>query len=606
MIRKLLVLVVLLACGCSAPVVTPSGPPDATGHKFGAVQFPAAPAYVLASPDAQGGTQVIESLDGGLPAWVSAAGIGTYQAGPGIELDATTFSMAPTIAPGCCHDPVLCPGTCRGGRAINGGIWRWYEQGGVTPGPYPSYLGVGRIAVDNDAGKIGIDAAGLGTTYTGHAPITVDGSVIGFMPFDAGHPVYTGHAPITVDGSVIGIGTININTGTAGVLDAGRLGPIPPAGLVAGTGGQVVMTGAGGSVANTTIGGDCTIASSGYLTCSSLGAGSVAYGASTGTFTWTKGDTAPGFTQSNAADGSTPVNTVIAPQAPNGATGSAAQNTPGSLVVNLAVPGAVGTAGAYPALTVNTGAVPTLTVTGGAGYSVLYLNQKDGWQLASESGSVYLQSSSATGYAIIQHAGGVSQVNSWYGVQINTAAVTDFGGGWGVLGISKAITNPTALTTGALLWADQTSGALEMHGGGAVNSGLEVHAAHVGFGQPLAGLLYDGGVAPLAFAQASVSIGDGGGTLTLDSSTVTNPKINVSGNTGGTEHIAFGPHAPVGDFWMLLGGVTGTPSMLIFTNGDAGTKSSCAAKYLANSQAVCHVITAGPGTIYCLCAGTPS
>ena len=71
MIPKLLVLVVLLACGCSAPVVTPSGPPDATGHKFGAVQFPAAPAYVLAKPDAQGGTQVIESLDGGLPAWVS-------------------------------------------------------------------------------------------------------------------------------------------------------------------------------------------------------------------------------------------------------------------------------------------------------------------------------------------------------------------------------------------------------------------------------------------------------------------------------------------------------------------------------------------------------
>ena len=66
MIRKLLVLVVLLACGCSAPVVAPSGPPDATGHKFGAVQFPAAPAFVLASPDAQGGTQVVESLDGGM------------------------------------------------------------------------------------------------------------------------------------------------------------------------------------------------------------------------------------------------------------------------------------------------------------------------------------------------------------------------------------------------------------------------------------------------------------------------------------------------------------------------------------------------------------
>ena len=120
--------------------------------------------------------------------------------------------MAPTFVPGCCHDPVLCPGTCRSGHAINGGIWRWYIDGGVTPWPYPSYIGVGRIAVDNDAGKIGIDAAGLGglgTTYTGHAPITVDGSVIGIMPFDAGHPVYTGHAPITVDGSVIGIGTIN-------------------------------------------------------------------------------------------------------------------------------------------------------------------------------------------------------------------------------------------------------------------------------------------------------------------------------------------------------------------------------------------------------------
>ncbi len=191
-----------------------------------------------------------------------------------------------------------------------------------------------------------------------------------------------------------------------------------------------------------------------------------------------------------------------------------------------------------------------------------------------------------------------------YGLQVS--ATTDFGGGSLVLGIGKATTNPTTSTTGALLWADHTSGALEMHGGGGINSGLEVHAARVGFGQPLAGLLYDGGVAPLAFAQASVSIGDGGGTLTLDSSTVTKPKINVSGNTGGTAYIAFGPHAPVGDFWMLLGGVTGTPSKLVFTNGDAGTLSACAAIYLANSQAVCHVITAGPGTIYCLCAGAPS
>ncbi len=601
MIPKLLVLVVLLACGCSAPVVTPSGPPDATGHKFGAVQFPAAPAFVLAKPFAQGGRQVIESLDGGLPAWGSAAGLGTtYQAGPGIDLDATTFSMAPTIVPGCCHDPVLCPGTCRGGHAINGGIWRWYLDGGVTPWPYPSYIGVGRIAVDNDAGKIGIDAAGLGTTYTGHAPITVDGSVIGI-------------GLIAIDGGTYGqlptarlVGTINLNTGTAGVLDAGRLGPIPPAGLVAGTGGQVVMTGAGGSVANTTIGGDCTIASSGYLTCSSLGAGSVAYGASTGTFTWTKGDTAPGFTQSNAADGSTPVNMVIAPQAPNGAGGSAAQNTPGSLVVNLAAPGAVGTAGAYPAFNVNIGAAPSLTVTGGVGYSLLYLYQKSTWQLYSQGTDLYLQAPSIFGYLVHQHGGYVSQVNTYQGVQLNTAPSTDFGGGWGVLGISKATTNPTTSTTGALLWADHTSGALEMHGGGGINSGLEVHAAGVGFGQPLAGLLYDGGVAPLAFAQASVSIVDGGGTLTLDSSTVTKPEIKVSGNTGGIEHIAFGPHAPVGDFWMLLGGVTGTPSLLIFTNGDAGPMSACTAKLLANSSSVCHVITAGLGTIYCLCAGAPT
>jgi hypothetical protein len=599
MIRKLLVLVVLLACGCSAPVVTPSGPPDATGHKFGAVQFPAAPAYVLAKPDAHGGTQVIESLDGGLPAWVSGT---TYQAGPGIALDATThaFSMAPTIVPGCCYDPVLCPSKCYAGHMINGGIWRWYSEGGVTPYPYPSYLGVGRIAVDNDAGRIGIDAAGLGPTYTGHAPITVDGSVIGI-------------GLIAIDGGTNGnlptarlVGTIDINAGTAGVLDAGRLGPIPPASLVAGTGGQVVMTGAGGTVANTTIGGDCTIASTGYLTCSSLGAGSVAYGASTGAFTWTKGDTAPGFTQSSAAYASTPVNTVIAPQAPNGANGTAAQNTPGSLVVNLAAPGTAGTAGAYPALNVNTGAVPTLTVTGSAAGSYLYLGQKSAFQLATSSTDLDLQSPASTGLIVIEHAGYVSQVNSEYGVQINTTAATDFGGGMGVLGISKAATTPTTSTTGALLWADHTSGALEMHGGGGIKSGLELAAARVGFGQPLAGILYDGGVAPLAFAQASVSIVDGGGTLTLDSSTVTKPKISVAGNTGGTAYIAFGPHAPVGDFWMLLGGVTGTPSKLLFTNGDAGTLSSCAAKYLTSSQAVCHVITTGLGTIYCLCGGASS
>jgi hypothetical protein len=275
-------------------------------------------------------------------------------------------------------------------------------------------------------------------------------------------------------------------------------------------------------------------------------------------------------------------------------------------VVNLAAPGTAGTAGAYPALNVNTGAVPTLTVTGSAAGSYLYLGQKNEFQLATSSTDLDLQSPASIGFIVIEHAGYVSQVNSAYGVQINTTASTDFGGGMGVLGISKAATTPTTSTTGALLWANQTSGALEMHGGGGINSGLEVGAARVGFGQPLAGLLYDGGGAPLAFAQASVSIVDGGGTLTLDSSTVTKPKISVSGNTGGTAYIAFGPHAPVGDFWMLLGGVTGTPSKLVFTNGDAGTMSACAAKYLASSQAVCHVITTGLGTIYCLCGGASS
>lgn len=68
------------------------------------------------------------------------------------------------------------------------------------------------------------------------------------------------------------------------------------------------------------------------------------------------------WSQGAAAASTNPTSWVFAPEGPNGASGTAAQNTPGSFIVNVAAPGLVGTAGTEASLTLQRAGTATASI----------------------------------------------------------------------------------------------------------------------------------------------------------------------------------------------------------------------------------------------------
>jgi len=158
-------------------------------------------------------------------------------------------------------------------------------------------------------------------------------------------------------------GVVTVNLGAGATVT----GSLPVLNIVAGTVGYVLTSvSAGGGTASwqpasgggiTALTGDATASGTGSVAATVVSAqgGEFLFGATTGLITVAQGATASGVTQTAAAASTTPINYTVTPQAPNGATGSAANNTPGSFVVALAVPGATGTQGNNAALQVTRG-----------------------------------------------------------------------------------------------------------------------------------------------------------------------------------------------------------------------------------------------------------
>jgi hypothetical protein len=105
--------------------------------------------------------------------------------------------------------------------------------------------------------------------------------------------------------------------------------------------------------------------------------GALTFGATTGLITLASTDTAGGLLQTALASVGTPANFTITPQAPNGGSGTAIQNTPGSLILALAAPGATGTQGNEAGIEVTRGGSRFITlqalVGGGGNYSAMYM-----------------------------------------------------------------------------------------------------------------------------------------------------------------------------------------------------------------------------------------
>ena len=84
---------------------------------------------------------------------------------------------------------------------------------------------------------------------------------------------------------------------------------------------------------------------------------------------------APMISQANAATATNPVSLTIHAQSPNGSSGTAAQNTPGSIINDIAVPGSVGTPGNEALFEVTRGGafLGGIGYNSGGPYGLLYL-----------------------------------------------------------------------------------------------------------------------------------------------------------------------------------------------------------------------------------------
>src|SRR3984957_10223723 len=139
---------------------------------------------------------------------------------------------------------------------------------------------------------------------------------------------------------------------------------LPLAALTAGTSGQVLMSNGTPAATWTTFSGDVTVSATGATTVNSI-SGSTPILITPATLEWTSGVTSPTLSQVTPGSVATPQNIIIAPQLPNGGSGTAVQNTPGSLVVNVGVPGATGTAGKEAGIVLERNAVQYFYVGAG-------------------------------------------------------------------------------------------------------------------------------------------------------------------------------------------------------------------------------------------------
>jgi hypothetical protein len=119
--------------------------------------------------------------------------------------------------------------------------------------------------------------------------------------------------------------------------------------------------------------------------------------------TWAAGVASPTLQQSTLGSVAIPQSITVSPQLPSGGSGTAAQNTPGSFIVNVGVPGAVGTAGNEAFLQVQRGGVLQWQIgkqPGGSGYSIFsgdVTPSGTNHVITEGSGVTYLNSTSTSG-----------------------------------------------------------------------------------------------------------------------------------------------------------------------------------------------------------------
>ena len=498
--KLILALVAALLTGC----VQVASPPDADAPdvtaEHGKVGGPVYPILysLLARPDAHG-VVYLRSIDGG--SW----GVGEGGMGGGVG---TTYTGAPPVYVDAASNVIVmeCPlGNIPIGQGAGASAVCKHVSGSCTL-----------------AGDGGISCT-AGATYTGIAPIKVDA---------ASTAIYLGQ--LCDAGEFLGGNAVN------GANVCSYVGPSSVSGHL--DGGSIMIS-QGTTNAWEYLTGDLSLAKTGATTVTGLESQRIAASAA-GTLTWVQ-DAGMTFSQTTTG-AATGADTVFNVQ--NGATngGNFRVNLQAGATYttqnNLAVWYGANQVFALGAQNVNN---PTLWMLAGgagitsanyvmvAGANALYVNAPGagGPTYFTLGNSVYAGGAFNTGFYGLNHAN--------IGVSGTTAAPTLNGMQGGIV-LVPATTAPTGASTNSEIYATPSTGNVRVYPASASNPVLEVASGGVAIGQPVSGFIADAGAGkqyPFSWGVASITIGDGGGILTLDAATASSPYIVVTGNLGGNTTI---------------------------------------------------------------------
>lgn len=358
--------------------------------------------------------------------------------------------------------------TGTGVALVSGGVWS--PAAGTVNLASSTYVS-GVLPFANMQAPTGTGPAlvSAGAWSAASGPVLLNGGstwVSGTLPLtNEASPTGTGVALVSGGSWVAAAGTVNLASSTY------VSGLLPNANVAPGSSGQVMLTNATPATAWTTLTGDVALSGAGVSTVASAQygqTGALTFGASTGTITAATGATAPGIVQASTAANSG-VNMVFAPQA-----STAANGTPGNFITALAAYTGAGSA-PYSEVTYAGVAISKIGIfPGGPTWGTVWLGNASA---AATSGTNYSLAGDNSGTITILNAAVSVSIRSGNtgvalfsaslesdfaaNVAIGTLAGGSFGGGaGGVLGISKASTNPATATTSSVIYADSSTGAL--------------------------------------------------------------------------------------------------------------------------------------------------
>ncbi len=559
--------------GSDAPVAR-LGTLDATleGHKLGAGPTSVALRYIAQSGATDG---QVATWTGGIwaPASLPATGGGS--------LDAAT--LAPIVGNGTAASPIALE------RLDGGGVGKPLEWAGDAWVPTAPNVGsvVGSAPV-SCMNSVGVVTCGL--TGTGYAASVTGTNGVSCSP-TTGSASCGLSAPVSVANG--GTGTVTAPSST-----------------------QVLVAQSSSAYAPETLSGDCTLSSSGVVTCDHLGGGAISYLASAGAFSgpvlgWGATATGPLVGQNaQTTDVAPPPFSITASSAFPGASthlrggdvalyggaGATTGGLSGDVTVNFVTPSSGTNVTPFGRLKVTLDGTTVFAVGSDPFWGpALFFGDP-----STTNAAMYSPNSNTTnlaagttagviigGSAFAVHALG-SSTETVIGSEYNFALTTNslggsYGGGQGVVNLAPATTNPTGTTTGSVFYSDNSTGDFGVKAPAGTSAAIDVGASAFTANVPLD--LPSGG--PLTIANCN------GGTTTataLQSSGLLFVATCTTGSTASTVKSAYGP---VGGVLWFVRNTSGVSLTFEFSSGSGVSVATGTSALITSNGTNALVLMAG-------------